>query len=342
MTRRRLQALTDALVRAESVTGAAAALLTPGRAVTSGADRASVEHDATFDLATPFDLASLTKPFTATLALLLEQEGEMPLDLRLGEVWDSVDAALATRTAEDLLRHRSGLTAWTPLYHRCSAPEETSELLLSGELSGAAPEAYSDLGYILWGLTAERRTGRSLRELFEARLPQRFEGALWLGPRAGAEAVESRLDNDRERALGREQGFEVTPRERPRPGEAQDGNAHFLGGLAGHAGLFGSLDALRGLAEEWLSPGEWLEPESVRKALGGEAAYALGWALGPALGSWSSGLEAGAFGHVGFTGGALWIEPDAGRAAILLASRDSMSVDLGPWRGRLQELTERA
>ena len=72
MTRRRLQALTDALVRAESVTGAAAALLTPGRAVTSGADRASVEHDATFDLATPFDLASLTKPFTATLALLLE------------------------------------------------------------------------------------------------------------------------------------------------------------------------------------------------------------------------------------------------------------------------------
>ena len=49
-----------------------------------------------------------------------------------------------------------------------------------------------------------------------------------------------------------------------------------------------------------------------------------------------------AFPFVGFTGGALWIEPDAGRAAILLASRDSMSVDLGPWRGRLQELTDRA
>ena len=304
--------------------------------VAAGAGRDAAGEGVTAD--TLFDLASLTKPFTASLALILDRGGVLRLGEALGEIWTTAGPELAGRTCEELLRHRAGLRAWAPLYHRCSAPGSTVDLLVSGELVDAAPGTYSDLGYALWGLTAEQVTGCSLSELFRVHLVDRLDGPLRPGPDSGT-AVESRLSNDRERQLARAQGLEVGVRERPGPAATQDGNAHFLGGLAGHAGLFGSAAALAALGCEWLGPGRWLDPGAVAQALGGDGGYALGWARREIFRDWGERLEPGAFGHVGFTGGAVWVEPQAHRIAVLLASRDSDRVDMSPWRRRLQEIS---
>jgi CubicO group peptidase (beta-lactamase class C family) len=94
-----------------------------------------------------FDLASLTKPFVATLALVLDASGELPLGTRLGEVFAGVHPGLARRSLEALLRHRSGLAAWTPLRARADGPEGALRWLLAGgdpaadDAAGAPPGA---------------------------------------------------------------------------------------------------------------------------------------------------------------------------------------------------------
>ncbi|MCB1057836.1 MAG: serine hydrolase, partial [Acidobacteria bacterium] len=118
-----------------------------------------------------FDLASLTKPFVATLALVLHQAGELRLDSPLGQVWRRSEASLGPPleacALELLLRHRSGLAPWAPLYALAKTPERALPLLLAGKLVEPAPAgvAYSDLGYVLWGLTAAESLGAPVEEL---------------------------------------------------------------------------------------------------------------------------------------------------------------------------------
>ena len=88
--------------------------------------------EAPAGLATRFDWASLTKPAVATLALVLDAEGSLPLATRIGDVWPEAHVRLARRSLADLLRNRSGLAAWTPLYHRCRSLEEAEELIVRG------------------------------------------------------------------------------------------------------------------------------------------------------------------------------------------------------------------
>src|ERR1700710_1098779 len=97
--------------------------------------------------ATRFDYASLTKPFVATLALVLDAAGELPLSLPIGELWPQAHARLARRPLSDLLRHRSGLAGWAPLYHLCQEPGEVGEWIAGGgkdaDLLGARAGTYS-------------------------------------------------------------------------------------------------------------------------------------------------------------------------------------------------------
>lgn len=308
------------------------------------------------EAATWFDYGSLTKPFVATLALELDRTGELPLGMRIGEALAGPDRRLGVRPLADLLRHRAGLLGWTPLYARCRSLAEVEALLLSGALLGARSGTYSDLDYLLWGLAAERALGRPLAALVGERVlaPLGVDGSIAAGPGELRQVAESRMDSGREVELAARQGIELALVPPPPIGLPQDGNARFLsalpaavassrGALLGFAGLFGTAAALWRLGAEWLEPRLLLHSEAVAAALAGGGPFALGWwrrrsrggAGGPAL-------SAGSFGHTGFAGGSLWIDPRRSRVLVLLAHRLDPAINLNRWRRRFHAAAARA
>jgi CubicO group peptidase (beta-lactamase class C family) len=307
-------------------------------------------------VASRFDLGSLTKPFLATLALVLDERGELPLELPLGEVWPHADPRLARLPLADLLSHRSGLAAWTPLYQRCRSREEVLALLLGGELLGAELPTYSDLDYLLWGQAAEARLGRPLWDLLRERVlvPLGLSGSSGItlapgdpgAPGDRAAVAESFMGTGKEVELAAEQGIAVADLGPPPLGTVQDGNARFLAGLGvalpGHAGLFGRAADLSLLGMEWLRPGRLFSPAAKARALAwGSGLYALGWVRRNVLGSAGPALGPDAFGHSGFAGGSLWIDPAAsegGWILVLLGARTDPAVDLNAWRRRFHAL----
>lgn len=292
-----------------------------------------------------FDAASLTKPWMATLALALDAGGTLALVTEIGALFPECSDALARRTLEDLLRHRAGLPPWTPLAlrlgRRLGEREALERLLTGGELlaAEAVPGTYSDLGYLLWGLAAERATGESLADLVDRRVASPL-GLAPIGALAGEppDVVECRLDNGREAELARAQGFETERRPMRLAGRPQDGNARMLGSLCGHAGLFLTIDELLALAREWRQPGRLLDPARVAAALSGGSGWSLGWARASADGSSGPAFSAEAFGHAGFTGGALWIDPGRDRVVATLAHRLDSLADFNPIRRELHRL----
>jgi len=294
---------------------------------------------------TRFDYASLTKPWTATLAIVLDRARVLPLATRIGDVFPRAHERLAPRRLGELLRHGAGLAAWAPLYARCKTSGEALELLLSGDLLTEEGEVYSDLGYILWGFAAEAAIGVALARLFEERLLKPL-GARDVAPSPGpvADVAESRLSNEREAELASIGGVVVPVTAEARRGVPQDGNARFLGGLAGHAGLFGTAGALWKLGSEWLEPRAVLDRTCVEAALEGGDRFALGWWRPKGHQNAGPAVSARSFGMVGFTGGGLWIDPRGsergghGSIAVLAAHRTSSSFDMAPWRRRFHRL----
>lgn len=337
----RLEQLVNRLVTAGAAT-AAVALVGSAREVlwSHAAAGSDAGPGSPPDESSLFDLASLTKPWVGTLALRLDQEGRLPLAVTLGEIW-SGEGRLAGRTLESLLRHEAGLRAWAPLYALCPQPgPAVAELLLGERLLGGATPCYSDLGYILWGLSVERALGRSLAELTrEVLAPVLPDGSLPAGGEAAGAAVPCLLDGSREVELAADLQIRLTAAPPPPArGEAQDGNARFLGGLAGHAGLFASARAQWELARHWLRPGDWLAAAQADRALRGGGSFALGWRRGRGPAASASAPSRSSFGHTGFTGGSLWIEPRRDRVLVLLAHRSTVRVDLDPWRRSFHRL----
>ncbi len=286
-----------------------------------------------------FDLASLTKPFTATLALALARRGALKLEGRLGDLAENVAPALARRSLASLLRHRSGLQAWVPLYALCQDRAEARTRLLGGEWLGAAPGTYSDCGYALWGFLAEVALDTALPALLarEVLRPMGMESVA-AQPGSLPDVLPCRLNTDREVELARRLGRELAPLGPPGLGEAQDGNARRLGPLLGSAGLFGNAEDLWRLGCEWLRPDRLLDGEAVAAALRGRGERALGWWRRRRRGAAGPALSPAAFGHTGFTGGSLWIEPARGLVLVFLAHRTSVDVELASWRRNLHRL----
>ena len=289
---------------------------------------------------TRFDLASLTKPYVATLALALDRRGALPLALPIGEAFSNAAPRLARRTLEDLLRHRAGLQPWTPLYRRSRDRDGALRLLLAESMLGAPLGTYSDLGFVLWGFAAERALGQPLRELLarEVLRPLRIEARVGASPAPGPNVAPCRLDRQREQELAAKLGIAVARGKPPALGEVQDGNARFLGGLAGHAGLFAPTAGVLALAREWLQPEVLLDRRRVERALSGAGPYALGWARRRVRGSAGPALDPAAFGHAGFTGGSVWIDPEQDRVFVWLGHRRSASSNLNAWRRRFHAL----
>lgn len=279
---------------------------------------------------TVFDLASLTKPVaTTTLVLSAVTSGHARLDERAASVfpeWAGTDREDVS--VRDLLEHASGLPA--RLLDRPPGTRREFEHEICRTPLEYAPRTralYSDLGFILLGFLVETRGGRSLISQFDDMFRQVREGTHGDGFMAFGTPPAHRSRTAPTRALA-----DDARRGQLLTGDAHDEYAALLGGAAGHAGLFGSAAALGLFARTVLrstrgdravpsplSPGI-LALATARSGVPGSS-RALGWDTMLPTSSCGTQMSQAAFGHVGFTGTSLWIDPPLDRYFILLTNR---------------------
>ncbi len=287
------------------------------------------------DAATTFDLASLTKLYTATAALRLAAGGYLEIDAPLARLVPALRGApLATATVRALLDHTSGAPAWKPFFedHDGSAAiREAAAALPRGGAPGR--EVYSDVGFLVLQTVLEATTKTPLPDLLDEEVLEPVGRAADL-PVPGYRGVGAGEDAAREAiARGGVAATEVCPRRGLLCGEVHDGNAWAMGGVAPHAGLFGSAATVAALARAWwAAPKSGLLPRSVRDAAWtppkGEGTHALGWdTVSPGASSAGSVLSPRSVGHLGFTGTSLWIDPDRRVSVVLLTNRVHPSRD---------------
>ena len=305
-----------------------------------------------------FDLASLTKPLvTTTLAVIAFRKGELALETTVGEVLGELRGTdVGDLDVRQLLTHTSGLPSWLPLY--CLAegdPGRLAERLGSVGLveTPGSRVVYSCVGFVILGMMLERIFGSSLASVFrhEVTLKLGIDDDLGFCPDpairslsggAAYPVVESRLVNQ----LGFDRRW-IPP---VAAGLPDDGNARFLGGEAGNAGLFGTAAGVFGLAKEFLGgtlfDREEIEIATTPRTPDLEQARGLGWQIASSVGcSAGPSLSSGAFGHTGFTGVSVWIDPENEGVFVLLTNRNhpgQRENDLHPLRRRFHALARQS
>ncbi len=349
-------ALLERACRAGWTPGAAAGWVEPGRdePVVVATGRAAVAPPPQ-DVApsTWFDLASLTKPLVVgTLILLAARSGRLRLDTTVAEVLpEAGHRPVGAATVAQLLSHVSGLPAWAPLYALAEGrPERALDVVLGLPLvEPGARVVYSCPGYVLLGWILERRSGMALDRLFDEQVlrPLGLRDTLGFRPAPDRPVAAGAQVPAAERRLVRERGLDPGSVPAVGHGLPDDGNARFLDGVAGNAGLFGSVAGVLGLARAYLQrdgflSGAEIDLAAVNRTAGLEQARSLGWQLADSPGcSAGSALDRTAFGHTGFTGTSLWVDPTRGTAMTVLANRvhpGHRSTDLHPLRRRFHRL----
>jgi CubicO group peptidase (beta-lactamase class C family) len=293
----------------------------------------------TATLDTVFDLASLTKPLvTGMLLAQLVERGTVGLDSAVAEYLSEfgTDDKRAL-TVRQLLTHTSGLPAWQPLYLLTGGDRDRVLETIAAQPLEQAPGArvvYSDLGFITLGLLAESVMNTPLADLARREIfdpleltrtcfnPARSLQTEVAACESGGNAYERGMCETRPGA-GAAQW-----RERTIWGEVHDGNAYFLGGAAGHAGLFSDARETLRLASQFLPrTTSLLNPETCRlfrqnMTEGLNEARSFAWQLAATPESTAGPrLPPEAFGHLGFTGTSCWIDPTTERVFILLTNR---------------------
>lgn len=303
-----------------------------------------------------FDLASLTKPLvTTTLTLAAFRSGVLSPTTRVGSILKQSDGSpIGDLEVRYLLTHASGLPAWLPFYALAEGRRENVASVLP-RIPVDAPQGsrvvYSCVGFIVLGMMLEAVASAHLEDLFrvEILVPAKLEDDLGFNPDpavrdvaggAGRPAAEDRLVHD----LGLDPKWIPTVA----PGSADDGNARFFGGVAGNAGLFGTVRGVYRLTSEYLGRGAVvLRPDEIGPAVesqtpGLEQERGYGWQIATSRGcSAGPALPASAFGHTGFTGVSVWAEPVGGWVWVLLTNRnhpEQRGVDLHPLRRRFHHL----
>jgi CubicO group peptidase (beta-lactamase class C family) len=303
------------------------------RAISHGAvGLTALEPDAApVGQATPFDLGSLTKPLvTALLLVLLERDGRLDLTTPLGSwVPEMADSAYSSCSLLSLASHTARLPAWWPLYLCSSAmPGYLAQIAERPPAVPAGQTLYSDLGYIVLGAVIERVTGRGLDRLFHEHLAgplglshTGFPGA----QRDFSDAAATERGNHYERAMAGELGSRFAWRERIPRGQVHDANAHGLGGVAGHAGLFGTAPELARIARELQRPGELALDDDARRRLLQVVPPSRGRTVGMVVAAHAKSaagiLADDAPGHTGFTGTSLWLDLANDCHYVLLTNR---------------------
>jgi CubicO group peptidase (beta-lactamase class C family) len=289
---------------------------------------------------TIFDLASLTKVIaTTTAAALLYERGQLDLDAPVAGILPEFlagDPRRAEVTPRMLLSHSSGLPAYAPLYETA----QTRDALLHAAMTlplDAEPgtrEEYSDIGFIVLGAALERIADESLdrfcqREIFgplgmaQTLFRPSTMQAVLIPPTADARCFRKRLIQ----------------------GEVHDDNAGVLDGVAGHAGLFASAGDVATFAHCMLNGGrpilrrDTIELFTRRSTLPGFS-RALGWDTPSNPSQSGRYFSDRSFGHLGYTGTSLWIDPERNLSITLLTNRtwpDSASQTIKEIRPRVHD-----
>ncbi|MCP9438527.1 MAG: serine hydrolase [Nitrospira sp.] len=294
--------------------------------------------------ATIYDLASLTKPLaTVTAIALLVQEGRCRLDDPIESLLPELEgAAVGSATLRHLLTHSSGLPGWRGFYERLSpqavlpvSEQERSRVeaqvlqLISQEpllYERGSRSLYSDLGFMLLGMAVERGGGMRLDAYVRQRIaeptgarPLHYLPTDQEGKKSLASLIErtapTEWDDWRKRLL---------------VGEVHDENAAALGGIAGHAGLFGTAEAVLAVSGAWLTAyhgrPSLLHQDVVREFVrppseGAASTWALGWETPSVPSSSGRHFSRRSFGHLGYTGTSIWIDPVSELEVVLLSNR---------------------
>ena len=272
---------------------------------------------------TLFDLASLTKVVATTTTLLrLVEQGELRIEDPVSLYFPSFSGGSKEEVRIwHLLTHTSGLPAHSHLYSILSSKEEVYGYITSLDLvyKPGTKVVYSDLGFILLGKIIEKVTGEPLdvaarKLVFE---PLGMKNTIFNPP-----------PEMREKAAATEY---CRHRGRILRGEVHDENAWFMGGVGGHAGLFSTAEDLAVFAQMMLNKGSYdgtqiLSPATVNVATrnhtpGLNSCRGLGWVVNCRPCSCGDLMSPRAFGHTGFTGTSLWIDPEYDLFVILLTNR---------------------
>ena len=294
--------------------------------------RLSYAADAPAVLAeTIYDLASITKVIaTATMAMILADRKRLdldhpvaqslpdfvpPFDTATGPLWDARNEV----TVRHLLAHTSGLPAYEQFFLRAREKAHVIEeaLALPLEEPPGQQTLYSDVGFILLGEVLERAAGESLdafcqREIF--------------GPLGMHSTCFNPPAEQRARIAPTEQDDAF--RKRLIHGEVHDENAWVMGGVAGHAGLFGTAGDLAAFSQMMLNEGrsngkQIIPPATIREFTRARqgSPRGLGWDKPSEPSSSGRYFSPSAFGHLGYTGTSMWLDPEKNLFVILLTNR---------------------
>ncbi|HYW32480.1 MAG TPA: serine hydrolase [Gemmatimonas sp.] len=266
-----------------------------------------------------YDLASLTKVVATTTAIMvLFDQGKVELDAPVSRYIPSYTGGMKDQvTIRHLLTHRAGLPAGRELWRIAGTPVQARAAVLATPVACAPGRCfeYSDLGADILGFVVEAASGVRLDQFLDSHVFEKL-GMTDTQFSPGVAVV------------ARTAPTEIAPpRGYPLRGEVHDENAYALGGVAGHAGLFSTASDLSVFAQMLLDGGTYdgvrIVADSTvslftRRAAGTRG---LGWDTCDGNGGCGSYLSERAYGHTGFTGTSLWIDPDRQMFVILLTNR---------------------
>ena len=280
-------------------------------------------------LDTIFDMASITKPITATLLLLSAERGELHLGMRVRDFLpEAENAPCGPLTLRQLATHTSGLPPWKPLYENPNECALTQILATALETEPGTKYAYSDLGYILLGEILQRVTGTPLDKLAQTQIfdPLEMKDSGYLP----APELRSRIAATANCPWRKDKIL---------VGEVHDANCHSMGGVSGHAGLFSTVHdmarfALGTFAASYRNPYPsilghaarlLLRKSQIPEMIGG---HSIGY-FTPPNGMLPQGdfLTKDSCGHTGFTGTLLMHDSATGVTLILLTNRVHSALD---------------
>ncbi len=307
---------------------------------------------------TIYDLASLTKPLiTGLLCAKLIETNELDLE-QIVEAYlpelrefgvpsekdsleiEYVDFDCLDTYILELLTHYSAYQAWKPFYLLIEKQvnDRRKEILnlIANRIPAQfePPVIYSDLNFIMLGGLLEKFYGKRLDEIARDEIfePLNLQNTFYNPPKELRKQVAaSEKGNEYEKQICIEQGFDVSKydwREHQIWGEVHDGNCYYMNGVSGHAGLFSTVEETFKIAQQFLpNSTRILKPETCKLfrtnyTEGHNEARSIAFQLAETKDSTASEfLAKDSFGHLGFTGTSLWIEPETERIFILLTNR---------------------
>ena len=270
---------------------------------------------------TVYDLASLTKPLCC--AGLARSFGWLDLEAPPGRYLDSWKRTRYDGITVGMLwTHTSGLPAWFPLYARGEGAAAYRRTLgeIEPEDRPGARVIYSDLNFLLLGEILELVLGGPLDRAFSQLVAGPARSSAAFGPVDRSKAAATEKDDATERAMTAALGLTYGRfRAGVVWGEVHDGNALRRGGVAGHAGLFGTARDVWALARTWLA--DEAQPWRRDRTADLSEARGLAWQGSRGAGSAVPAMSPRALGHTGFTGTSLWMDPERDRIWVLLTNR---------------------